>query len=82
VPAFDPPRPLIRCGSRRPPVGHFLEREGGQAQFTVHDQPSTPRGCVLEPVLRWKQDNADQDLTLQDIAAECGRVRHVDRFRD
>ncbi|NJC74209.1 helix-turn-helix domain-containing protein [Planosporangium thailandense] len=45
-----------------------LEREGGQAQFITHDFPPTPRGSVLEPVLRWMQDNADIDLTLADIA--------------
>lgn len=49
-----------------------LEREGGQAQFIVHDQPPTPRGAVLEPVLRWMEDNAVKDLTLDDIAAYAG----------
>ncbi|MFG1791277.1 GlxA family transcriptional regulator [Nocardia sp. NPDC049149] len=48
-----------------------LEREGGQAQFIVHDQPPTPRGSVLEPVMRWMQDNSAKDLTLDDIAAEA-----------
>jgi AraC-like DNA-binding protein len=28
-----------------------LEREGGQAQFIVHDQPPTTRGSDLEPLL-------------------------------
>jgi transcriptional regulator GlxA family with amidase domain len=37
-----------------------LEREGGQAQFIVHDQPPAPRGSVLEPVLRWMQDNSSR----------------------
>jgi transcriptional regulator GlxA family with amidase domain len=49
-----------------------LEREGGQAQFIVHDRPPTPRGSVLEPVLRWMEDNAAKDLTLDDIAAHAG----------
>ncbi|GGN45730.1 transcriptional regulator GlxA family with amidase domain [Actinoplanes campanulatus] len=49
-----------------------LEREGGQAQFIVHDQPPTPRGSELEPVLKWMQDNADRALTLYDIAEQAG----------
>jgi transcriptional regulator GlxA family with amidase domain len=49
-----------------------LEREGGQAQFIVHDHPPIPRGAVLEPVLRWMEDNAVKDLTLDDIAAFAG----------
>jgi transcriptional regulator GlxA family with amidase domain len=49
-----------------------LEREGGQAQFIVHDQPPTPRGSILEPVLRWMDDNAAKDLTLEDIAGHAG----------
>jgi transcriptional regulator GlxA family with amidase domain len=49
-----------------------LERDGGQAQFIVHDQPPAPRGSALEPVLRWMQDNAGTDLTLDDIAGHAG----------
>ncbi|MBO3737336.1 GlxA family transcriptional regulator [Actinoplanes flavus] len=49
-----------------------LEREGGQAQFIVHDQPPTPRGSELEPVLKWMQDNADRTLSLDDIAEQAG----------
>ncbi|MGW4484989.1 GlxA family transcriptional regulator [Amycolatopsis sp. NPDC004368] len=49
-----------------------LEREGGQAQFIVHDQPPTPRGSLLEPVLRWLDENCAKDLTLDDIAAHAG----------
>ncbi|MFD3594232.1 GlxA family transcriptional regulator [Nocardia sp. NPDC058640] len=45
-----------------------LEREGGQAQFIVHDRPPTPCGSTLEPVLHWMQENAAADLTLADIA--------------
>ncbi len=48
-----------------------LEREGGQAQFIVHDQPPTPRGCSLEPVMQWMRDNSAKDLTLDDIAAHA-----------
>lgn len=49
-----------------------LEREGGQAQFIVHDQPPTPGGSVLEPVLRWLDENCAKDFTLNDIAAHAG----------
>jgi transcriptional regulator GlxA family with amidase domain len=61
-----------------------LEREGGQAQFIVHDQPPIPRGSVLEPVLRWIEDNAAKDLTLEDIAAHAGMSTRTlnRRFRE
>ncbi|MEN3608313.1 helix-turn-helix domain-containing protein [Plantactinospora sp. ZYX-F-223] len=61
-----------------------LEREGGQAQFIVHDQPPTPRGSTLEPVLRWMQDNAAKDLTLDDIATHAGMSTRTlnRRFRE
>lgn len=49
-----------------------LEREGGQAQFIVHDRPPMPRGSALEPVLRWLRDNAARDLTLAQIADRAG----------
>ena len=47
-----------------------LERDGGQAQFIVHEPPR-PDGVTLEPVLRWMELNAHRDLTLRDIAAEA-----------
>jgi transcriptional regulator GlxA family with amidase domain len=61
-----------------------LEREGGQAQFIVHDLPPTPRGSVLEPVLRWMTDNCAKDLTLQDIATNVGMSTRTlnRRFRE
>jgi transcriptional regulator GlxA family with amidase domain len=61
-----------------------LEREGGQAQFIVADQPPSPRGSVLEPVLRWMQDNAGADLSLEDIAAHAGMSTRTlnRRFRE
>jgi transcriptional regulator GlxA family with amidase domain len=61
-----------------------LEREGGQAQFIVHDQPPTPRGSVLEPVLRWMEDHAADDLTLDDLAAHAGMSTRTlnRRFRE
>jgi transcriptional regulator GlxA family with amidase domain len=61
-----------------------LEREGGQAQFIVHDQPPTPRGSLLEPVLRWMEDNSAKDLTLEDIAGHAGMSTRTlnRRFRE
>lgn len=61
-----------------------LEREGGQAQFIVHDPPPTPRGSLLEPVLTWMHDNAARDLTLDDIAAHAGMSSRTlnRRFRE
>lgn len=49
-----------------------LEREGGQAQFIVHDQPPNPDGATLEPLLRWMEENAGRELTVGDIAAHAG----------
>jgi len=46
-----------------PPV-----RDGGQAQFIVHEQPGAD-GSSLEPLLRWMEENAHQRLTLDEIAA-------------
>lgn len=61
-----------------------LEREGGQAQFIVHDLPPTPQGAELEPLLRWMQDNLGRELTLERLAAQAGMsVRTLNRrFRD
>ncbi|MET0234094.1 MAG: helix-turn-helix domain-containing protein [Kibdelosporangium sp.] len=61
-----------------------LEREGGQAQFIVHDQPPVSRGSVLEPILTWMADNAAKDLTLEDIAAHAGMSTRTlnRRFRE
>lgn len=49
-----------------------LEREGGQAQFIVHETPPVPDGVSWEPLLRWLEDNAARDLTLAGIAAHAG----------
>ncbi|MGW7514553.1 GlxA family transcriptional regulator [Streptomyces sp. NPDC054796] len=61
-----------------------LEREGGQAQFIVHEQPPVPRGSLLEPVLAWIEDNLGQDLTLEAMAARCGMSERTfsRRFRE
>ncbi len=61
-----------------------LEREGGQAQFIVHERPPAPRGSTLEPLLRWMEDNARRELTLDDVASQAGMsVRTLNRrFRE
>ncbi|QFZ19793.1 GlxA family transcriptional regulator [Saccharothrix syringae] len=61
-----------------------LEREGGQAQFIVHDLPPAPRGSELEPLLRWLEDNCARELTLDDVAAEAGTSTRTlnRRFRE
>ncbi|OAR22101.1 AraC family transcriptional regulator [Streptomyces sp. ERV7] len=61
-----------------------LEREGGQAQFIVPDHPPAPRGSTMEPLLRWMEENAGDDLSLDDLAARAGmsaRTLHR-RFRE
>ena len=47
-----------------------LERDGGQAQFIVHEQP-TADGESLEPVLRWMEENKCRELRLEDISAQA-----------
>ncbi|MFC8290294.1 GlxA family transcriptional regulator [Streptomyces sp. NPDC057242] len=61
-----------------------LEREGGQAQFIVHDHVPTPQGSELEALLTWLRENLARDLTLADIAARSGTSTRtlIRRFRD
>lgn len=61
-----------------------LEREGGQAQFIVHDHTPTPRGSALEPLLVWLRGNLGRDLALADIAAQAGMSTRtlIRRFRE
>ncbi|MCV7316654.1 helix-turn-helix domain-containing protein [Mycolicibacillus trivialis] len=61
-----------------------LEREGGQAQFIVHDHTPSPQGSELETLLGWLQENLARDLTLTDIAAQAGTSTRtlIRRFRD
>ncbi|MEV2212297.1 helix-turn-helix domain-containing protein [Streptomyces sp. NPDC050997] len=61
-----------------------LEREGGQAQFIVHEFPPVPRGSALEPVLEWIEDNLAQELTLGALAARSGMSERTfsRRFRE
>jgi transcriptional regulator GlxA family with amidase domain len=48
-----------------------LERDGGQAQFIVHEQPPVPRGSAMEPLLTWLTENAGRDLTISEIAEQA-----------
>jgi transcriptional regulator GlxA family with amidase domain len=61
-----------------------LEREGGQAQFIVHEQSPAPRGSALEPVMLWIQDNVDRELSLAEIAGFAGMSTRtlLRRFRE
>jgi len=61
-----------------PPV-----RDGGQAQFIVHEQPGAD-GSSLEPLLRWMEENAHQRLTLDEIAAQAATSTRTlnRRFRE
>ena len=60
-----------------------LERDGGQAQFIIHEPPP-PDGATLEPLLRWMEEHAHQELTLAQIAAQaCMSTRTLNRrFRE
>ncbi|MFB8246346.1 GlxA family transcriptional regulator [Streptomyces sp. NPDC055952] len=61
-----------------------LEREGGQAQFIVHDHVLAPQGTELETLLSWLRENLARDLTLGDIASQCGTSTRtlIRRFRN
>ncbi|MFJ9659189.1 GlxA family transcriptional regulator [Streptomyces griseoflavus] len=61
-----------------------LEREGGQAQFIVHDHPPVPRGSALEPLLEWIEDNLAHEVTLGALAARAGMSERTfsRRFRE
>lgn len=55
-----------------------LEREGGQAQFIVHEMPASD--STLEPLLRWLEENLPNPLTLEDIARQAGMsIRTLNR---
>lgn len=63
-----------------------LEREGGQAQFIVHDHTPgpAPAGATLEPVLDWLRGNLATQLSLDEIAAHAGVSTRtlIRRFRE
>ncbi|MCA1219161.1 GlxA family transcriptional regulator [Streptomyces sp. 8L] len=60
-----------------------LEREGGQAQFIVHEHTPTPQGSELDPLLAWLRENLGHELALSDIAARAGMSTRtlIRRFR-
>jgi transcriptional regulator GlxA family with amidase domain len=61
-----------------------LEREGGQAQFIVHDHTPLPGGSELDPLLDWLRENLATPLTLEQIAARAGVSTRtlIRRFRE
>nr|WSY49165.1 helix-turn-helix domain-containing protein [Streptomyces sp. NBC_00886] len=61
-----------------------LEREGGQAQFIVHQHPPIPQGSTLEPLLRWIEDNLSHEVTLGAMATRSGMSERTfsRRFRE
>ncbi|GAA2442657.1 hypothetical protein GCM10010421_36970 [Streptomyces glaucus] len=61
-----------------------LEREGGQAQFIVHELPPVPRGSALEPLVEWIEDNLAHEITLGAMAARAGTSERTlsRRFRE
>jgi transcriptional regulator GlxA family with amidase domain len=60
-----------------------LERDGGQAQFIVHEPPP-PEGATLEPLLRWMRANLRRELALEDIAVHAAMSTRTlsRRFRE
>jgi transcriptional regulator GlxA family with amidase domain len=60
-----------------------LERDGGQAQFIVHEHP-VKDGASLGPLLRWLEDNSHRELTLKDIAEQASMSTRTlsRRFRE
>ncbi|MDT9696940.1 helix-turn-helix domain-containing protein [Streptomyces sp. P17] len=61
-----------------------LEREGGQAQFIVHEHPPVPRGSTLEPLLDWIEDHLSDEITLAAMASRSGMSERTfsRRFRE
>jgi transcriptional regulator GlxA family with amidase domain len=61
-----------------------LERDGGQAQFIVPEQPPVPRGSEFEPLLVWMDESSGRDLTLAEIASRAGMSTRTlnRRFRE
>ncbi|MFD3753553.1 GlxA family transcriptional regulator [Streptomyces cyaneofuscatus] len=61
-----------------------LEREGGQAQFIVHDYAPALQGHALEPLLAWLQENLAAEPTLAEIASRAGMSTRtlMRRFRE
>jgi transcriptional regulator GlxA family with amidase domain len=60
-----------------------LERDGGQAQFIIHEPPATD-GASLEPLLRWLDENQHEKLSLERIARRAAMSSRslTRRFRE
>jgi len=60
-----------------------LEREGGQAQFIVHEPPGDD-GASLAPVLLWLEENLHREFTVEAIAARAAMSSRTlnRRFRE
>lgn len=55
------------------------QRDGGQAQFIVHEDPTRDSG-TLEPTMRWMRERLADPLTLNEIARQAGMsVRTLNR---
>ncbi|OAH96278.1 GlxA family transcriptional regulator [Methylomonas methanica] len=52
-----------------------LERDGGQAQFIVHETPSS--ATTLQPLLAWLENNLNQPLTLDDLARQSAMSKRT-----
>lgn len=59
------------------------QRDGGQAQFIVHAEPTGTSGS-LQPTMRWLQDHLGEPLELSDIAAHAAMSARTlnRRFRE
>jgi transcriptional regulator GlxA family with amidase domain len=59
------------------------QRDGGQAQFIVHHEPTGESGS-LEPTMRWMQDHLGEPLALADIARHAAMSARTlnRRFRE
>ncbi|WP_329048791.1 helix-turn-helix domain-containing protein [Amycolatopsis sp. NBC_01488] len=56
------------------------QRDGGQAQFIVHADPTDARQAPLQDTLAWLEANLHRPLTLADIAGHAGTsVRSLNR---
>jgi len=58
-------------------------RDGGQAQFVVHEPPGAD-GASLEPLLRWMEENLHKRPTLDEMAARANTSTRTlnRRFRE
>jgi hypothetical protein len=70
VSAHDPKRSWFggcrRCGATR---GRAARRDGGQAQFIVHEPPESTSS--LAPLLQWMTAHLNADLSLEKVACRA-----------